>query len=807
MKKLLLYLLFMLICASSLLGQQVGLVLSGGGAKGLSHIGVIKALEENNIPIDYVGGTSMGAIIGALYSIGITPDEMVVLFNSAEFNSWYKGMQEQAYTTYFYKDAPAPKMVNLSFYKKQLKDKAEDDEVKESGVKGRDNNYIDNKGNNKRGWTRRKNKSEWKFDMPTSLVAPYPMDLAVMQIFASSCIASNFNFDSLMVPFFCMASDIAKKRPVLLNKGDLGAAVRASMTFPFYFKPIIVDSTLLFDGGFYNNFPWTVMEERHNPDYIIGAKCVQDDTDLDEEDVISQVSYMLTTETDYIIPEDKGVVIEGEYRRGLMDFNNIDLIVKRGYENTLKQIDKIKKNVKRRVDPNQIDSIRLAFRSTCKEIRFSKNINFTGDLKGNEQKFIDRTIRDDKDEDFDFAKFKRGYYRVISSKSVKIFYPSYTLRDDSLLSLNLRVTKGSPFIINVGGNISSSSLNQGYLGVEYRHLTSNPWRVSSDFNLGKYYYRAGAKFRQDFRVRPLAFYDIEVLTHQFDYYGGNQKLFSPDDVPNNVKHNETFFRAGVATPLDIRNNILARFDLFAGRNTYKYFQIENYTSKDIFDKTNIEFISPALSLTRSTQDYNLYPTMGKNELLSLKYVISREGYIPGSTSPLDIPIENVKHSSLRFRLKMDSYINISKSFSLGWLVDISLSGINRLNNYISTMLYTPAFEPIPHSTTLMLPNYRANNFIGAGLSPVFRLSPSIYIHSTFSYFQPYKQIKDLGEGNYDFHEGLSQGGIIANAALVWQSPIGPISLSSSYYDRPESNNWYTQFNIGLLLFKKKSLEN
>lgn len=766
---------FMLFCASTLSGQQVGLVLSGGGAKGLSHIGVIKALEDNNIPIDYIGGTSMGAIIGALYSIGITPDEMILLFQSDEFDSWYKGVSEQDYSTYFYKDDPAPKMVNLSFYKKKAKDESEED--------------------------------EWKFELPTSLVAPYPMDLAVMQIFASPCVASNFNFDSLMVPFFCMASDIAKKRSVLLNKGDLGAAVRASMTFPFYFKPITIDSTLLFDGGFYNNFPWSEMEESYNPDYIIGAKCVQDDSRLDEEDVISQVNYMLTTETGYIIPEEKGIVIGGKYDRGLMDFTNIDLIVKDGYDNTIMHIEQIAKSVKRRVTQEQIDSTRLAFRTTCGEVRFSKDITFTGDLNSNQQKYIDRTIRDDREEDLDFSEFKRGYYRVISSNSVKIFYPSYSIKNDSLLTLNLRATKGSPFNINVGGNISSSSLNQGYLGLQYRHLTNKPWSVSSDFNLGKYYYSAGVKFRQDFSIKPLAFYDIEILSHQFDYYSGNQKLFSPDDVPSNVKNGEMFLKAGVATPLNNKKNILARFDFTVGKNTYKYYQIENYTSVDVTDKTRLEFISPSISLLRNTQDYTLYPTSGSNELLSLKYISATEDYIPGSTSPLDEQIEGLKHTNLRFRFKMDSYINFSRAFSLGWLVDVCISGENNLNNYLSTMLYTPAFEPIPHSKTLMLPNYRANKFIGAGISPVFKFSPSIYIHSTFSYFQPYEQILDLDSGEYGYSSGFSEGGVIANLALVWQSPIGPISLSSSYYDRPESNNWYTQFNIGLLIFKKKSLDN
>ena len=71
--------------------QSVGLVLSGGGAKGIAHIGVIKALEENNIPIDYVAGTSMGAIIGGLYAAGYTTDEMMQLLTSRDISYWADG--------------------------------------------------------------------------------------------------------------------------------------------------------------------------------------------------------------------------------------------------------------------------------------------------------------------------------------------------------------------------------------------------------------------------------------------------------------------------------------------------------------------------------------------------------------------------------------------------------------------------------------------------------------------------------------------------------------------------------------------
>lgn len=81
--------------------QSVGLVLSGGGAKGIAHIGVIKALEENGIPIDYITGTSMGAIVGGLYACGYSPDEILALILSDEFSSWSTGTIDQNKTFYY----------------------------------------------------------------------------------------------------------------------------------------------------------------------------------------------------------------------------------------------------------------------------------------------------------------------------------------------------------------------------------------------------------------------------------------------------------------------------------------------------------------------------------------------------------------------------------------------------------------------------------------------------------------------------------------------------------------------------------
>lgn len=100
MKRFILHLLAVLLATTASHAQSVGLVLSGGGAKGIAHIGAIQALEENDIPIDYITGTSMGAIVGGLYSAGYTPQEMMDLIMSKGFADWSTGVINQNLTYY-----------------------------------------------------------------------------------------------------------------------------------------------------------------------------------------------------------------------------------------------------------------------------------------------------------------------------------------------------------------------------------------------------------------------------------------------------------------------------------------------------------------------------------------------------------------------------------------------------------------------------------------------------------------------------------------------------------------------------------
>lgn len=781
----------------------VGVVLSGGGAKGISHIGVLKVLEENHIPIDYICGTSMGAIVAGLYSIGMTPDEMLELIKSPAFESWYKGKPELKYASYYYKPQPSPSLFSLYFSKENEKG-------------------LENK------------KSKLKISLPTSLVSPYSMDLAVVQLFASPAKACRFNFDSLMVPFFCVSTDIQHKKPYVTRSGDLGSSIRASMTFPFYFKPITMDSLLLYDGGIYNNFPWENMREYFHPDYIIGVQCVRGNITMEEEDIITLANGLVMNDSDYSIPDSLGIIIKKVYPYAIMDFGKAQEIYQAGYDCAEEYIEKIKSRVKRERTQQEIDSMRVAFKSKCKGVNFKKDVVIEGEVDDNEKSFVDRTIREDKRKTISFDQFKKAYAKIVASGAVNTFYPSYVLKKkdssktemvpsadskyaftddrnnyesgDSLFTLKLKVTKKAPFTVQIGGNISSSSLNQGYLGFSYSHLHSNPWTAGATMNLGKYYKGGSLSWRHDVGVKPLAFYYLQFVAHQFDYYNGNQNVFTSDKFPKNVQFKEFFLRGGIATPLSLSNNYIAFGGFSVGREYASSYLKENVASTDVADRGNIFIVSPMVSIKKNTLNYPLYPTNGTDEIARVRYIFANESYTPGSTNSSAAKSKGMYHNVWSARIKEERYFNISKYFSAGFSADLVYSGRSDISNYYTAMLFMPPYEPVPHSTTLMMEDYRARAYAGFSVSPVIKFTPSFYLHSTAAYFMPYELLVRKESGwEYTYSDKFPKGGFIANFALVWQSPVGPVSLSATYYDKGDYK-WYPQLNIGFLIFNKRSLE-
>lgn len=769
-----LVLFLFLLTAQTALGQSVGLVLSGGGARGLSHIGVIKALEENGIPIDYISGTSIGSIIGGLYAIGMSPDDMIAMMKTDKFQSWYTGNGEREFFSYLYNGYPTPAMIsiNLKWDEKALAE----------------------------------GKRKVKLTLPTSLVSPYPMDIAFVEMFANASAAADYDFDHLMIPFFCVSADVLHKRPYISESGDLGSAIRASMTFPAYFKPIVIDTVLLFDGGFYNNFPWEIMKDRYDPDFIIGAKCVKGEPiGADENDLYKQLETIMTVDTDYEIPEDEGILISGVYDYSLLEFDKIDELVQMGYDTAMSRIEEIKSRVSRRRSMQEVDSMRIAFRQKCRELRFD-SVSVSGKLTEDQRKYISRTITGLRDT-FSFDQAKRGYYRILSTNAIQSLYPTATLNSDSLFTLNLQAAPKNVLSLSVGGNISSTALMQGFVGLSHTHFSRHPWNAAINLDIGQFFTGMGLSFRQHIGIRPLFLYEVMLNVHRFDYFGSSQGILLSNSLASNIREDESYITLNMGTPISYNSSILLEFGFTAGIVDYKYFPTDNYTQYDKRDITTLSYLTPRLKIAQSTLDYNMYPSSGSRRLFELRYIFGYEKHQEGTIFPEASRVTNPMKNILLARVNLEDYFNICKWFSFGYNLDVTVSTPLNLCDYTSTMLAMPAFQPTLHSKTLMLEAYRAPIYAGLTVSPIFKITSTVFLHLTGGYFQPYRSLVETANGGYEYSEPFPRGGFIGNAALVWQSPIGPVSLSCAYYDKAEKTKWYPSFNIGFLIFREHGMKN
>ncbi|MGA8853887.1 MAG: patatin-like phospholipase family protein [Christiangramia sp.] len=255
MKKLLAFLFFSFTLLSY--GQEkdepkIGLVLSGGGAKGLAHIGVLKVLEEEGVKIDYIGGTSMGAIIGGLYASGYTANELDSIFNQTNFDILIQDDLPRRAKTFYEKEDSEKYAITLPF-------------------------------------------DNFDISFPTGLFRGQNIYNLMSRL--TIHVSDVNDFSKLPIPFFCVAANVETGEAVILDKGSLAKAISASGAIPTILSPIKIDDQLLTDGGVANNYPVEELRRR-GADIIIGVD-VQDSLVKREKlrsvfEIMSQISNFRT---------------------------------------------------------------------------------------------------------------------------------------------------------------------------------------------------------------------------------------------------------------------------------------------------------------------------------------------------------------------------------------------------------------------------------------------------------------------------------------------------------------------------------
>lgn len=767
MKKALYMFFLLFVLTFQIQAQKVGLVLSGGGAKGLTHIGIIRALEENHIPIDYIAGTSMGAIVGSLYAMGYSPDDMERLLKSDSFKRWYTGNIEEKYIYYFKKNPPTPEFLNIRVSLKNPLHKV---------------------------------KTQF---LPSSVVDPLQMNLAFLELFGQATAACNNDFNQLFVPFRCVASDVYNKRPMIFEKGDLGDAVRASMSFPAMFKPIEIDSTLVYDGGIYNNFPVNVMVNDFHPDVIIGSVVSSNPGKPQEGDIMGQLENMIMQKTDYSLPDSLGILMTFKYDNvNLMDFDRFDELHDIGYNRTIQLMDSIKARISRRINYRQLELKRIAYKKNMPELRF-REISITG---GNEQqkKYIRKEFHSSDHEIFSLEDLRKGYFRLMSDNMISEIIPHAVYNKvDTTFTLHLKVKIEDDLSLRVGGNVGSNGANQIYVGATYHNLNNFSKEVSLDGQLGQIYNNLQIAGRIDFPTHIPTSFRLVGSISSFDYFK-QEKLFSKGNSPVFNKKKENFVKLLVSMPFLTRQK--AEFGIGIGKIQDLYFQNNVIDfNNDKNDISNYTIFGGSVAMDGNTLNSRQYATAGRRERLVAHIYTGTESYEAGSTPDPYNGTYNYVQSWLQLSYEMERYYSLSSKFVLGNYIRAYYSSRNFSHNYTATMMQAGEFSPTPHSKITYNEAFRANQFIGAGIMPIFQITPVFHARAEFYGFAPIFPIMRDEESKAYYGELFSKIEYMGEISLVAKLPFGAISVYLNHYSSP-SNNWNLGITLGWQIFNSRFIE-
>lgn len=738
--------------------QKVGLVLSGGGASGIAHIGVLKALEENDIPIDYITGTSIGAFVGGLYSIGYSPTEIETLFKNKRFTNIASGEIDKKYLGYF-----NTREADASWISLKLK--------------------ID---------------SIFSPLIPTNIISPIPLDLAMMELFSSASAASNYNFDSLYIPFRCVASDIELKQSLVFRNGNLNEAIRASMSYPFFIKPITINGKLLFDGGLYNNFPSNIMYDDFYPDFIVGSNVTGNSPPPNEEDVYSQVRSMMVTKTNYEPYCENGIIIKPWADVSLFDYENPQRLIDSGYVATMRQMKAIKSCIKEFESSEERTKKRTEFKQKRQPLLFTKLE--TTNITRRQNKYIQNSLKM-KNGTLPLNKLKQKYYLLAADDRIKSIYPNAVKDSDSSYILTLKIKPDKSLTAFLGGNFSNRPISTGYMALKYNYLRNLGYTFFANAYFGKLYTSVHAKTQVSFKF-PFSFYlEPNITYNRWDFFKSSNAIFE-DVKPAYLIQYDEFVEMNAGIPLANAGIITGGSGLGDIRNNY--YQTEKFSSTDTADKTTFTFFNSHLTYDFNTLNRKQYANSGSKIHFSIKYMQGEEYTEPGSTSSTNRKFRKI-HEWVQAKLSVDQYYMTKKRIKMGILFEGVFSTQTLFNNYTASILTAPAFQPTPESKTFFLEGYRAHKYLAGGVKNILSFRKNVELRLEGYVFLPHQALKKDINLKATYGLPFSDVHYIAMAAMVYNTALGPLSLSVNYYDR-RRESFNVLLHFGYLIFNKRTID-
>lgn len=791
--------IFTLLATSSLFANQptVGVAMSGGGAKGLYHIGVLEALEQEGIPIDYVTGTSMGAVIAALYATGFTTEQMRELALSGELESWAMGRIDHNYGYYFHSESRLHSEDPMLSFRLDPKSKAKQMSSVDSLMSR----------------SQRKAKR-----LPQSLIPSLQIDLALSELFTPATTICEGDFTKLMVPFLCVASNVTKAEAKIITGGDLGKAVRASMALPIAYSPIIDDNgDVLFDGGIYDNLPWKPLQESFDPDLLIASSCdIEYDGKRSALSLTDQV-YMLTMmERDYNLPEN-GVMVERLVDGNMLDFSRANEIIDMGYQDTKAKIDEMAEviDLHDRLPASLYDQRRAEFNEKKREPRI-KQVDISG-VSSEQKNYLLRLLnRAEKrgiyPEGMTFDQLRSGLYPSLMSGDFATTYPSMSI--DTLsgsYNFEMEMSNRPQIELSIGGNISSTPFNQLYVGVEYTAISRVAKSLFGELYIGPLYNTGRFGGRIDFYYKAPLFIDLyynfatKALNH-----GSFGNLTEVDNIVS-LKSRDNYISLGIGSPISRRSLITVRgnFGIATdkGSTSFTTNVVDNlpYT---LFDEGKVYYAAGRVSLDHNRLNNIQNPTRGDIFTASVIGVFGSERSYGKSVSDLQIDFNDGVSTSysesiqwIGAKINFAKYFEVDRSrvFSFGVTAEGVITNIPDLTSQQARRAVLPYYAPNTHSNQVYMPDFAAYRYLAAGVMGNLRLWKDLSLRANFN---------TMFSDKYDSQQYVIHGEgyrleSMAQLSMVYVVPITTISLAMTKYGIYDKNNLYLTFNLGRAIFSPR----
>ena len=587
MKKIVLFILSVLIFMATFAQEvdhekkiKVGLVLSGGGAKGLAHIGALKVIEEAGVKIDYIGGTSMGAIVGALYAAGYSATELDSIFRATDFNNLIQDNLPRNAKTFYEKEDSERYALTLPF-----------------------NNF--------------------KISVPPAYSDGQNIYNEFVRLLYH--VRNVKDYSKLPIPFLCIATNIETGEQVLLNKGYLPEAIMASGTLPSLFEPAKINDQILIDGGVVNNYPIDEIKDL-GANIIIGVDVQHGlssrEALLSATEILLQINNYKTAADMVEKSKQTNIYIKPDMENySVIDFDQYDTIIRLGEIAAMEKYLELKElSIKQKKPKTTIKTIK------AKDHIIVNQLIITGNNKNYTRGYVKGKLRLNLGEKIDFEKLQQGISNLSATgnfQTIRYELVDNGTRGDDLV-LKLEESPNKTFI-RLGAHYDNLYKSAAIVNLTRKNFLKNDDVASFDFILGdnvrynlEYYIDKGFYWSFGINSRFNDFekeIDFDLIRSNFEVPGFiNVNTINLDvtDLTNQI-YVQTVWQEEFAISLGVEHKFLKYSTRTLGDSSTENLNVPTLPTngsngRTLFEKSN--FYSTYGQLTLDTYDDKYFPSKG-----------------------------------------------------------------------------------------------------------------------------------------------------------------------------------------------------